>query len=139
MALKQDLLKLCPIYTPKADEKYSRTISMVVCDAEQFLSATLYIAGHNLRGDQLNYYVRGVLTSPEYAEWLKQYNLSFTATACILEAKQASLNKYAVCISGTELKLFERAYSPEQAKHQAVSKLHYWTNSVDLNTTVELI
>lgn len=127
MSIDYEALKCCPVYEPKVNGKdviYTRTIRMTVCDADQFLSADLYIAGHNLKGDQLNHYARAILVSPEYEEWLKQYGISFTATAVILKVVQARLENFAVRINNTELKLFVQAYSKEQAAAIAATMLN---------------
>lgn len=127
MSIDYKALKRCPVYEPKVNGKdviYTRTIRMTVCDADQFLSADLYIAGHNLKGDQLNYYARAILISPEYEEWLKQYGISFTATAVILKVVQARLENFAVNIDTTDVKLFVQAYSKEQAEDIAKESIN---------------
>ena len=130
MVTNYEALKLCPIYKHRAEEEYKHVARMTICDAEQFLAVDLYIYTHNIHDEQLEYFAKGVLTSPEYTKWLEKYGIVFTSSATIISVERALLNKYYVNVNGTTLRLLEFAYTIEQAIHQATKKVETYVATI---------
>lgn len=129
--MNTEALKLCPVFNLNNGKYIMR---MTVCDAEQFLSAELYYTADNTTPE---HYARALLTSEEYIKWLKQLGITFTSTASITKVERAYANNYAVSVSTTQIVMLERAYTKEQAEHQARRKSATWF--IDCTYTAERI
>ena len=124
MTINYEALKLCPIYKRNEIDYCNKVVCMTICDTHNFFSAKLYIATYDVKGDQLSYYCRSVLTSDDFAIWLKQYGIELCLShTSIAKIEHCSINKYAVSIEGRKLEIFVEAYSAAQAEHDAAKVL----------------